>query len=101
MTEEINEAGIVQRNKLAGIEADIVRISEDVDGNAASSQEMAASSETLTASADELKVAMGQFNLRNREPGKAYIPPEKENDIEFIKEAQLNYEKAVKNNKVI
>ena len=101
VTEEINEAGIVQRNKLAGIEADIVRISEDVDGNAASSQEMAASSETLTASADELKVAMGQFNLRNREPGKAYIPPEKENDIEFIKEAQLNYEKAVKNNKVI
>ncbi|MBP3887185.1 MAG: hypothetical protein J6F30_05985 [Cellulosilyticum sp.] len=101
VTEEINEAGIVQCNKLSEIEKDIFCISEGVDSNAASSEEMAASSESLTVSAEELKVAMGQFNLRQREPGKAYIPPEKENDAEFIKEAQLNYEKALKANKIV
>ena len=101
VTEAIHEAGIVQCNKLSGIEADILCISEDVDSNAGSSEEMAASSEALTTSADELKAAMGKFNLRKREPGKAYIPPEKRNDIEFIKEAQQNYEKALKNSKVI
>lgn len=100
VTEEINEAGIVQRNKLAEIEKDIFCISEGVDSNAASSEEMAASSESLTVSAEELKGAMRQFNLRQREPGKAYIPPEKENDAEFIKEAQRNYEKALRENKI-
>ena len=101
VTEEINDAGIMQRNKLAEIEKDILCISEGVDSNAASSEEMAASSESLTMSAEELKVAMSQFNLRQREPGKAYIPPEKEHDKEFIKEAQLNYEKALKTNKIV
>lgn len=100
VTEEINEAGIVQRNKLAEIEKDIFCISEGVDSNAASSEEMAASSESLTVSAEELKSAMRQFNLRQREPGKAYIPPEKENDAEFIKEAQRNYEKVLRENKI-
>ena len=100
VTEEINEAGIVQRNKLAEIEKDIFCISEGVDSNAASSEEMAASSESLTVSAEELKGAMRQFNLRQREPGKAYIPPEKENDAEFIKEAQRNYEKVLRENKI-
>ena len=50
----------------------------------------------LTRSAENLKAAMGKFNLRKREPGHAYIPPEKENDEEFIQQAQKNYEKAVK-----
>ena len=100
VTEEINEAGIIQRNKLAEIEKDIFCISEGVDSNAASSEEMAASSESLIVSAEELKGAMRQFNLRQREPGKAYIPPEKENDAEFIKEAQRNYEKALRENKI-
>lgn len=50
----------------------------------------------LTKSADELREAMSKFNLRKREPGKAYIPPEKMLDEEFIREAQANYEKAVK-----
>lgn len=43
---------------------------------------------------------MGKFNLRQREPGKAYIPPVKRNDTEFIKQAQKNYEAAVKGGRV-
>ena len=50
--------------------------------------------------ADELKIAMGKFNLRQREPGKAYIPPEKRDDSAFIKEAQENYEKAVQSGRI-
>lgn len=59
------------------------------------SQETAASCDLLNERADELRDAMGRFNLRQREPGKAYIPPEKRDDNEFIKEAQKNYDAAV------
>lgn len=96
VTEEINKAGEVQNSKLEIIEKDIKEISEVVDSNAAASQETAASSDMLTRSAENLKAAMSKFNLRKREPGKAYIPPEKENDEEFIRQAQENYERAVK-----
>ena len=34
---------------------------------------------------------MEKFNLRKRQPGKAYIPPEKQGDYEFIKKAEENY----------
>ena len=43
---------------------------------------------------------MSKFNLRKREPGKAYIPPEKRDDEEFIRVAQCNYEKAQKAGRV-
>lgn len=96
VTEEINQAGKEQSSQLDVIEKDIREIAEAVDGNAAASEETAASSDMLTKSADELREAMSKFNLRKREPGKAYIPPEKMHDEEFIREAQANYEKAVK-----
>ena len=54
----------------------------------------------LNANADKLREAMSRFNLRKREPGKAYIPPEKQNDEEFKKEAQDNYDKAVRSGRV-
>lgn len=96
VTEEITRAGDMQNSKLAIIEQDIKEISEVVDSNAAASEETAASSDMLTRSAENLKAAMSKFNLRKREPGKAYIPPEKQGDEEFIRQAQENYERAVK-----
>ena len=91
VTEEISRTGKEQSRQLDVIEKDIREIAEAVDGNAAASEETAASSDMLTKSE-----AMSKFNLRKREPGKAYIPPEKMHDEEFIREAQANYEKAVK-----
>ncbi len=38
---------------------------------------------------------MNQFNLRQRQIGQPYIPPEKENDPEFIREAKENYQKSL------
>jgi len=92
----MNNAGQEQKKQLEVIEKDINEISEVVDANAAFSEEIAASSNNLSDGAETLKQAMGKFNLRKREPGKAYIPPEKENDAEFIKEAEANYQEAVK-----
>lgn len=93
--EKMNHTGQKQKQQLETIENDIVEISEVVDANAASSQQIAASSDLLSDGAESLKQAMGKFNLRKREPGKAYIPPEKQNDQEFIREAEANYRRAV------
>ena len=96
LNEEMNLSGAEQKSQLQDIEENIREIAEAVDSNAAISEETAASCELLQSRAEELTTAMGQFNLRKREHGKAYIPPEKRNDPEFIKTAQENYERAVR-----
>jgi len=97
---EMSKMGQLQMEQLHVIEKDIQVISDAVDSNAAISQETAASCDLLNESAENLRLAMSKFNLRKREPGKAYIPPEKENDEEFKKLAQKNYDKAVKEGKI-
>lgn len=95
ITQEIADAGIIQQQHITEVKANIGEISEAIDGNAAASEEAAAASEELNRNADELKEAMRKFNLRKRIPGKPYIPPEKQNDEQFIKEAEENYQKAL------
>lgn len=98
--EEMSEMGQKQMEQLDVIENDIRDISDAVTSNAAISEETASSCDMLNDSADNLRLAMSKFNLRKREPGKAYIPPEKENDEAFKREAQRNYDAAVKAGKV-
>ena len=98
--DEMTDAGIRQKEQLGVIETDIQAISDAVDSNAAISEETAASCDLLNNSAESLRLAMSKFNLRKREPGKAYIPPEKQGDEEFKKLAQHNYDEAVKEGKV-
>lgn len=98
--DEMNNAGQLQREQMIVIEKDIQGISDSVDTNAAISEETAASCDLLDANADRLRHAMGKFNLRKREPGKAYIPPEMQGDEEFKKKAQKNYDEAVKTGRV-
>lgn len=100
LNDEMNVYGAEQKAQINDIERNIREISDAVDANAAISQETAASCDLLNERADELREAMGRFNLRQREPGKAYIPPEKRDDKEFIKQAQHNYERAVREGKV-
>lgn len=97
VNEEIMESGNEQREQLDVIRHEIQSISDVVDSNAAASQQTAAASDLLSNHAASLKDAMGRFHLRQRVPGKAYIPPEKEDDLEFIREAQENYDRAVRN----
>ena len=98
--DEMYEAGENQKKRMDIIENDIKGISDAVDMNAAISEETAASCDLLNENAERLRSAMGKFNLRKREPGKAYIPPEKQGDEEFIREAQHNYEEARKQGRV-
>lgn len=98
--DEMNEAGETQKKHMDIIESEIKGISDAVDMNAAISEETAASCDLLNENADRLRKAMGKFNLRKREPGKAYIPPEKQGDQEFIREAQHNYEEAKKRGRI-
>lgn len=94
--DEMSELGQRQMEQIKVLEMEIKEISDAVDATAAVSEETAASCDLLNNNADTLREAMSKFNLRKREPGKAYIPPEKANDEEFKKLAQHNYEAAVK-----
>ena len=98
--DEMSEAGQLQKDKMELIEKGIEEISDAIDTTAAISEETAASSDLLNQNADRLRQAMDAFHLRKREPGKAYIPPEKQDDEEFKRIAQENYERAVREGRV-
>lgn len=63
--------------------------------NAASCEESSAASAEMHRSAGTLRQSMEKFNLRQRQYGKAYIPIEKQNDQEFIRTANENYQKSL------
>lgn len=100
ITSEIAESGTVQQNHISTVKNDIEEIANSIVGNATASEESAAASDTLNHSADVLKDSMHNFTLRKRIPGKPYIPPEKENDAEFIRIAEENYNKALKEGRI-
>lgn len=100
ITQEIARAGNVQQQHIREIKQNISEISDAIDGNAAASQETASSSDELSNNANQLKEAMEKFNLRQRTPGKPYIPPEKQSDSEFIRLAEENYRKALQEGRV-
>ena len=93
---KIAESGAQQQNNMTNIKNTIDDISRVVSSNAASSEETAAMTVEISKNAAMLKESMQQFNLRNREPGKPYIPPAKANDKEFVKIATENYNKIIK-----
>lgn len=89
----ISEASNRQQAYMEEIHEEIGKISTVVVANAAASEETAAATQQMNANADIIKREMKKFNLRKREAGKPYIPPEKANDEEFIRLATLNYQK--------
>lgn len=101
VTDTISRNSVVQASNISLVEDTIHDIAGAIDANAAASQETAAQSQELLQSSDALKEAMNKFNLRKRTPGKPYIPPEKQNDPEFIRQAEENYQKALREGKVI
>lgn len=92
---KIADSGARQQENMSDIERQIDEISRTVSTNAASSEETAAMTVEISKNAEVLKSSMQQFTLRNRVPGKPYIPPEKVNDKEFIRVATENYNKFV------
>lgn len=90
---QIAASGAKQQENMSDIERQIDDISRAVSTNAASSEETAAMTVEISKNAEVLKSSMKQFRLRNRVPGKPYIPPEKQNDQDFIRIATENYNK--------
>lgn len=93
VTKTISESGALQEEYMKDIEAKISEISDSISDSAAASEETAAMSEEINRNAETLRDSVKQFTLRIRTTGKPYIPPEKENDLEFIKIATDNYNK--------
>lgn len=89
--EEITCASQNQQTCMTDIRDEISRISSIVAENAASSEQTAAAMQEMNASAEFIRGEMQRFQLRKREPGKPYIPPEKAGDTEFIRIAEKNY----------
>lgn len=88
---DISNSSDMQNEYMTHIHEEISEINRVVSNNAAASEEFSAESQSMKRDVAILKEEMHQFNLRKREPGKPYIPPEKKNDAEFIKEASENY----------
>lgn len=93
VSSKIADSGAKQQTNMSDIELQVDEISRAVSTNAASSEETAAMTVEISRNAEVLKASMKQFNLRNRTPGKPYIPPEKKNDAEFVRVATENYNK--------
>lgn len=100
MVMEISAASNTQQSEIENVRVEIGQITQVATANAASSQESAASSLEMTHHAETLKQEMSKFNLRQRQFGHAYIPPEKQNDIEFVREANENYRRAMETGKI-
>lgn len=83
-----------QQEYIANIDDEVQKISGAVSDNAATSEETAAATNQMNNDAEIIRQAMRKFNLRKREEGKPYIPPEKAADQEFIRIAYENYGKA-------
>lgn len=87
-----------QQEYIAVIDDEVQKISGAVSDNAASSEETAAATQQMNDDAEIIRQEMRKFNLRKREAGKPYIPPEKAADQEFIRMAHENYAKAKSSN---
>lgn len=95
----IRNASDEQQTSIALLYDEIKKISGAAMDNAASSQETAATTQQMNVNAEVIRQAMRKFNLRKREQGKAYIPPEKADDTEFIRLANENYSKSLTSQK--
>lgn len=89
--QEESTSSATQLDCIEGIRSNISGIMRETSNNVDISKNSANSSKEMQKNADRLRVEMEKFNLRQRQPGKAYIPPEKANDREFIKMAEENY----------
>ena len=89
--QEESHSSTTQLECIEDIRANISGIMRETSNNVDISKNSANSSKEMQKNADLLKAEMEKFNLRKRQPGKPYIPPEKQGDYEFIKKAEENY----------
>lgn len=96
---KISTSSQKQENAISRIHEQVEFINDSITSNLSVNEEAAAASSEMREDARLLEEEMNQFNLRQRQMGHAYIPPEKRNDEEFIRQANENYQKALKTGK--
>ena len=92
----ISNSSQKQEEAISRIHEQVEFINESITSNLSVNEEAAAASTEMREDARLLEEEMNQFNLRQRQMGRAYIPPEKRNDEAFIRQANENYQKALK-----
>ena len=95
----ISDSSQKQEDAISRIHEQVEFINESITSNLSVNEEAAAASAEMREDARLLEEEMNQFNLRQRKMGHAYIPPEKRGDEEFIRQANENYQKALKTGK--
>lgn len=95
----ISDSSQKQEDAISRIHEQVEFINESITSNLSVNEEAAAASSEMREDARLLEDEMNQFNLRQRKMGHAYIPPEKQGDEEFIRQANENYQKALKTGK--
>lgn len=95
LVQEINNSSHTQIEGIDQVNTSIMDIMKIAESNAAASEESAAASVSMNQNAEMLRSEMSKFNLRKREEGQAYIPPEKEDDFDFIQKANEGYRNAI------
>ncbi len=98
MVSGISNSSEKQEKAIEHIHTQVELINDSITSNVSASEETAKASNKMKENAKLLEEEMRKFNLRQRELGRAYIPPEKKDDEEFIREANRNYNKAFKEN---
>lgn len=93
---DVASASEKQMSGMDTVRRDISGITQTAKGYSSISQDFAEESSQMNQNAEILKQYMGKFTLRKREQGRPYIPPEKQKDTNFIREAEANYEKALR-----
>ncbi|MCI8844612.1 MAG: HAMP domain-containing protein [Oscillospiraceae bacterium] len=90
----MSQSSAQQEDAISNIHTQIERIQNSITSYAAISEEAVATSNEMRDDAKLLEDEMSRFNLRQRQMGRAYIPPEKRSDMDFIREANENYKRA-------
>ena len=98
--DDVADVSTQQAHAISSVYGSIEQIAYIATTNAASSEESSAASAEMRHSAELLRKQMSKFNLRQRQYGKPYIPPEKQNDAAFIKRANDNYQKALQRGEI-
>ncbi len=91
----ISESSQKQEDAISRIHTQVELINDSITSNLSVNEEAAAASHEMRENARLLEEEMNQFNLRQRQMGHAYIPPEKRDDQEFIRQANENYQRAI------
>lgn len=80
-----------QSNSISDVRHSVGTIADVGHTLAEFSQDTSDTTKGMKRQSQELQQEVAQFKLRFRQPGKPYIPPEKQNDQEFIRRANENY----------